>query len=202
MFTGIIQEVGQVRDIKKRPMSSELEIVSAFSSLHLGESISVDGVCLTVTKILPQGFLCEASPETLHLTVISQYQEATKVNLERSLKLGDQMGGHWVSGHVDGLAELVQKEVLNGFWKMTFRFCEKKWADYFFSKASVALNGVSLTVNQVFDDGLEVMLIPHTLEKTNLKLLELGSQVNVEVDWMSKLIVSTVHRVMEAKNGF
>lgn len=200
MFTGIVQEVGKIKSISRNAHRFELEVECSFSSLQLGESISIDGVCLTVTRIAPQSFFCDLSPETTQLTIAANYRPQLSINLERSLSMGDRMGGHWVSGHVDGTAQLVQKEVLDDFWKLRFQFEHKDWTRYLFPKGSIALNGVSLTVNRVENDSFEVMLIPHTVENTNFQELQLGHRVNFEIDWMSKLIVRTVNQYLEAHN--
>jgi riboflavin synthase len=199
VFTGIVQEVGQVKAIKALKAGLSLEISCQMGSLELGESIAVDGVCLTVTEAHPQAFSCELSPETLALTLANQYQVGSPVNLERALALGDRMGGHWVTGHVDTLIQLTKKEILKEFWKLEFSKVPDAVLNHLVHKGSIALNGVSLTLNAVSPLGFEVMIIPHTLEKTNLKLLEEGDSVNVEVDWMSKLIVQTVDRIMKGK---
>lgn len=200
MFTGIVQELGQIKAVKPLKAGLAFEISCQMGSLELGESIAVDGVCLTVTQALPQGFACELSPETLGLTLARHYKVGSVVNLERALALGDRMGGHWVTGHVDTLIPLTKKEILKQFWKLEFSGVPDSVTNHLVHKGSIALNGVSLTLNAVSDSGFEVMIIPHTLEKTNLKLLEEGDVVNVEVDWMSKLIVQTVDRIMKGKH--
>jgi riboflavin synthase len=199
VFTGIVQEVAQVKAIKALKAGLSLEISCQMGSLELGESIAVDGICLTVTEAHGQAFSCELSPETLALTLANQYQVGSVVNLERALALGDRMGGHWVTGHVDTLIQLTKKEILKEFWKLEFSKVPDSVLNHLVHKGSIALNGVSLTLNAVSPSGFEVMIIPHTLEKTNLKLLEEGDSVNVEVDWMSKLIVQTVDRIMKGK---
>jgi len=200
VFTGIVQELGQVKAIKPLQAGLSLEISCQGGPFELGESIAVDGVCLTVTQAQPHGFSCELSPETLQLTLASRYKVGSVVNLERALALGDRMGGHWVTGHVDTLIQLTQKETLKEFWRLEFSNVPDSVVNHLVHKGSIALNGVSLTLNSVSPTGFEVMIIPHTLEKTNLKLLEEGDSVNVEIDWMSKLIVQTVDRIMKGKH--
>ncbi|MFM8269654.1 MAG: riboflavin synthase [Pseudomonadota bacterium] len=200
MFTGIVQELGKIKTIAPLKAGWLLEVSSQLGPFQLGESIAVDGVCLTVTKSSPEGFFCELSPETLFLTLAQKYQEGSVVNLERALSLGDRMGGHWVTGHVDKVISLTEKEVFNEFWKLGFSRVPENIGIHLVHKGSIALNGVSLTLNSVSQTSFEVMIIPHTLEKTNLKLLEVGDEVNVEVDWMSKLIVQTVERIVKGKH--
>lgn len=200
MFTGIIEDLGRIQASKALSQGLALEIACQFENLTLGESIAVDGACLTVTQKTPQGFWCEISPETLALTLANQYQVGSWVNLERALCLGSRLGGHWVTGHVDSKAKLESKSVFDGFWKFTFSGLSENQILFLVSKGSVAVNGVSLTINAVLADGFEVMLIPHTLEKTNLKLLEPGDEVNLELDWMSKLIVQTTERFLKGKS--
>lgn len=199
MFTGIIQELGKIQSIRTLNSGLALRIDSRLAPFELGESIAVDGVCLTVTDASESGFSCELSPETLNLTLAGNYQEGSVVNLERALRLGDSLGGHWVSGHVDTVIPLTQKQIMNDFWKLTFLKVPEAILMNLVQKGSIALNGVSLTLNAVHSSGFEVMIIPHTLEKTNLKLLKEGDLVNVEVDWMSKLIVQTVDRILKGK---
>lgn len=200
MFTGIVQEVGKIQSLRELRAGLALEIASLQGPFELGESISVDGVCLTVTEFTPSSFWCELSPETLKLTRARNYQADTPVNLERALAVGDRMGGHWVTGHVDTVIRLTQKEVVQEFWKLQFSDVPWQVLPFLVHKGSISLNGVSLTINQVDAQGFDVMIIPHTLEKTNLRFLREGDGVNVEVDWMSKLIVQTVERLMKGKS--
>ncbi len=199
MFTGIVEDLGRIQSIKALSQGLSLQVTCSFKNLALGESIAVDGACLTVTQISSQGFWCELSPETLSLTLASHYQVGSLVNLERALTVGSRMGGHWVTGHVDSKATLKDKEAFEGFWKFSFSKLSASQLPFLIPKGSIAVNGVSLTVNDVLENGFEVMLIPHTLEKTNLNRLHSGDEVNIEVDWMSKLIVQTTQRFLEGK---
>lgn len=197
MFTGLIQAIGNVREKRAVPGGIAFLIQSFFSQLTLGESIAVDGVCLTVTEVTPEGFWCELSPETLSKTVAGSYQPQQAVNLERALKMGDPLGGHWVSGHVDGTLELSGIEQKEDFWKLTFTGFNDIQRSYLVEKGSIALNGISLTLNEVNDTSLSVMIIPHTWEKTTLKNLYLKDKVNVEFDSMAKLTVQTIERYLK-----
>lgn len=197
MFTGIVQEVGNIRTVSPFGKGIRLEVECQFENLILGESIAVDGTCLTVTETTPHGFSCDLSPETLKLTLSGSYQSGEKVNLERALCVGDRMGGHWVTGHVDGLVQVTQKKIFQDFWQIIFSGLVPQLHQSLIKKGSVAVNGVSLTVNETTPDGFEVMLVPHTLECTNLKFLNVGSRVNCETDWMGKMIVQTVSKMVE-----
>lgn len=199
MFTGIVQELGKIQSIQTVSSGLALTVQCSMAPFQLGESIAVDGVCLTVTEARNDNFSCELSPETLRLTLARHYRVGSAVNLERALKLGDALGGHWVSGHVDTVISLSKKEVLKDFWNLSFLEVPEVVLNHLVYKGSISLNGVSLTINAVHPTGFEVMIIPHTLERTNLKLLNEGDQVNVEIDWMSKLIVQTTDRILKGK---
>lgn len=195
MFTGIVDHCGRIQEIAKEGVGIRLRVGSEFSDLALGESIAVDGVCLTVTKISTGAFECELSPETLEKTTAFDYHSGARVNLERALRLSDRLGGHIVTGHVDGLVKLLARERVGEFCRMEFGPVPKSMLGLVIDKGSIALNGVSLTVNKVFEDKIEAMLIPHTLERTNLGELETGRALNVEYDWLSKMVA----RQMETK---
>jgi riboflavin synthase len=200
VFTGIVHEVGEIKDVTSCDTGIRLGVGCDFKNLQLGESISVDGTCLTVTETTSHGFLCDISPETLNLTLSRQYQPGTRVNLERALCMGDRMGGHWVTGHVDGLVKVSEKQIYQDFWKLTFTGLRSELVQTLIKKGSISINGVSLTLNEVTETGFEVMLVPHTLERTNLKLLELGNIANCETDWMGKMIVQTVSKMVGANH--
>src|SRR5688572_14306906 len=183
MFTGIIEQTGSIIQI-----SNPLWIKSSFTDLTLGESISVDGVCLTVTALKEDGlFSCDISEETLRLTTASHYKLQQKVNLERSLQLSSRLGGHMVMGHVDQVCYLHAKKKMGDFIEMRFQGVTEKV--YLIKKGSIALNGVSLTINEITQDDFSVMLIPHTLASTNLGELNLKDAVNLEFDMMARVIV-------------
>lgn len=196
MFTGIVDHMGSVVSVTEmNPTSVRLKIHAGFEDLVLGESIAVDGACLTVTSFESPTFTCEVSKETLSKTVAGSYVTGSKVNLERALRLGDRLGGHWVSGHVDTTLLIKSKEPEGEFWRFQFAGYDKGFKRLLSNKGSVTLNGVSLTVNEVFEDGFTVTLIPHTLEKTNLGSFPPGSRLNVEFDAMTKVIVGEVERI-------
>ncbi len=161
----------------------------------LGDSIAINGVCLTIVRIAGAKFLFEISPETLLCTSLSTVSEQTKVHLEAAMCLGDRIGGHLVSGHVDGVAPLSLTERTGDFWKLEWKLtgdARSKIAPFLVPKGSIAINGVSLTVNSVRDTDTEtffdVMLIPHTLEVTTLGTLKIGDFVNLEADMVAKYV--------------
>jgi len=185
MFTGIVQAVGRI--VRTNP----LEVDSAsldLAGVAVGDSICVQGVCLTVTAIKPRGFTADVSAETLRVT--TGLDRPGAVNLEKSLAVGDKLGGHLVAGHVDGVGEVISR---NGT-EVALRLPEAL-SRYIANKGSICVDGVSLTVNRVSGDEFEVNLIPHTLEVTTLSRLQPGTKVNLEVD----LIAPYVERMLAAK---
>ncbi len=189
MYTGIIEQMAKILSFALKGKTYCLSIASTFSDLVLGESIAVDGICLSVTGIEKNIFYCDVSPETLKVTTASFFKENTIVNLERSLKLGDRMGGHVVMGHVDQTAVLKNRIIHGECVEMIFKGITEKGQRFFLEKGSVCVNGVSLTVNRVFLDTFSVMLIPDTLSRTNLNFLTEGNIVNIEYDFMVKAVV-------------
>jgi riboflavin synthase len=196
MFTGIITDVGTVqrRELASNRKDTRMEILTSFplEVLKLGNSIACDGVCLTVVAA-GEGengkcwFAVDASGETLSRTTLEQWQEGTPVNLEAALKLGDELGGHLVSGHVDAVAEVESVAAEGGSWRVFIRVPES--LQYFIAeKGSVTINGVSLTVNKVAGNRFGVNLIPHTWQHTNLHRLEAGSLVNLEIDLIARYL--------------
>lgn len=192
MFTGIVDHCGEIRESVPAGTGLRLHVASVFDDLALGESVSVDGACLTVTSITEIGFWCDLSEETLRLTRAGTYSAGQRVNLERALRMGDRLGGHIVSGHVDRTVTVVSRRETDGFVEFRFGGFADSERGYLVPKGSIALNGVSLTLNEVSGGEVAVMLIPHTLEITNLSRLEAGHPVNVEFDWMTKLILNDV----------
>src|ERR1044072_1130060 len=192
MFTGIVTDVGEVIASEERAEGlRRLTIACAYdrASIDIGASIAGSGVCMTGVGTCRAGsrhtFSVDAAAETLRLTTVGQWQKGTRVNLERSLKVGDELGGHLVSGHVDGLAELVSREDLTDMARLTLRV-PKPLARFIAQKGSVALDGVSLTVNEVADDTFSVLIIPHTLAVTTFGALKAGDRINLEVDQMAR----------------
>jgi riboflavin synthase len=195
MFSGIIADVGIIECTEDRNGGLDLSIITralGMEDVQLGDSIAVNGVCLTVVKIEGNRFSVNVSRETLNCTV--GLVQGVHVNLEKALRLADRLDGHLVSGHVDGVGEVVEFTDLDESWKLSVRI-PQSLAKYIAVKGSITLNGVSLTVNQVKDDVLSVNLIPYTLEVTTLNELRAGDKVNVEID----LIARYVERIMQAR---
>lgn len=195
MFTGIVAGCGVILDIEQQSGARRFLIQTEFDALSDGESIAIDGVCLTVTSVNAQQFFCDLSPETLDKTIANQYQVGQTVNLERALLLSDRVGGHFVSGHVDECATVKKVEKINEFWQITFELAARDGLKYIISKGSIAINGVSLTINQVDDKGFDVMVIPHTLKITHLDKLKAGDSVNIEYDMLAKLVAKQVEGI-------
>jgi len=188
MFTGIITDVGRVRQLRRGELL-ELTIATAFdtAAIAIGASIACSGACLTVVTVAPGVFTVQASAETLTCTTLGDWEEGTPVNLEKSLRLGDELGGHLVLGHVDGTARIVERRPEAESVRFVFEAPEKL-ASFIAPKGSVALDGVSLTVNEVARNRFGVNIIPHTLACTNLGSLQAGQRMNLEVDLMARYV--------------
>ena len=196
MFTGIIEAVGRVAAVKPVGQSAALTIDAGgldMSDVAVGDSIACNGVCLTVTSLMPKGFTVDVSQETLRVT--AGFDAGNAINLEKSLRLSDRLGGHLVSGHVDGVGTLTAVKPVDANREILVRF-PTELGRYIARKGSIAINGVSLTVNVVTTDTLAVNLIPHTLATTTLKMLAKGSRVNIEID----LVARYVDRILEQGN--
>jgi len=195
MFTGIIQEIGAIRRIEARTGTGTAEdrrIEVSFATiarerLNLGDSICVDGVCLTVAALGATSFHADVSGETLRVTTLGTKAAGARVNLEPALRAGDSLGGHWVSGHVDGLAEVLATADDARSLRVEFA-APRPLARYIARKGSVTLDGVSLTVNEVDGVKFAVNLIPHTLEVTTLGALAAGTRVNLEIDLLARYV--------------
>lgn len=192
MFTGIVHHQGKIIAIQAVEQGLQFTIETQFNELILGESITVDGACLTVIHPRQHYFDVQLSRETLDKTIANTYQIGTLVNLERSLSLADRFGGHYVTGHVEQVAIVSDMQSVGDCLEISFSHIDSAYQSYLMDKGSVCVNGVSLTVNKVFKNGFQVMLIPHTLDITNLKYLQKHSPVNIEFDWMVKVVVNHV----------
>ena len=193
MFTGIIQAVGKIARTEPRGQDSRLAIQADaldMSDVQLGDSIAVNGVCLTVVRFDQKSFDVDVSAETLRCTV--GFDLDSEVNLEKALRLADRLGGHMVSGHVDGVGEVVRFEPVGDCYVLEIT-APDEIAKYIATKGSITVNGVSLTVNQVAGQRFVLNLIPHTLEMTTLKHLKVGSRVNLEVDLLARYAERLLH---------
>jgi riboflavin synthase len=187
MFTGLIQDVGTVERISFGAMAELWIRAFAGQDLKLGESIAIDGTCLTVAEVKRGAFRVEASPETLRRTTIGSLEPSGQVNLERAMALGDRLGGHLVLGHVDAVCQILSIREEGGSRWMEFSL-PPLLAPMFVEKGSVALDGISLTVNELGSDRFSVAIIPETLKRTALAAKRVGSGVNVEADLIGKYI--------------
>jgi len=189
MFTGLVEGKGMVVGIERKNQGANLQIKPLFSlnNLKIGESIAIDGACLTVTKLHKETFEVELSPETLLRTTFRYFQVGTEVNLEQALQLGDRLGGHLVTGHVDTMGVIKDKKEWGSHTVFTFGI-SSQWMRYIVEKGSVAIDGVSLTVNRCLSDGFEVNIIPHTARITTLGKKEIGDKVNIETDLIGKYV--------------
>ena len=188
MFTGIVEATGEVREVVAGRRGASVMVGTGrldMSDVRVGDSIAVNGCCLTVVGLGHAAFRVDVSQETLGCT--SGFEVGAVVNLEKALRLSDRLGGHLVSGHVDGLGEVVRKDQVGESWCLDVRI-STQLAKYVARKGSVALNGVSLTVNRVEADRFEVNLIPHTLQMTNLGGARPGALLNVEVDLLARYL--------------
>jgi len=194
LFTGLVQEVGEIRSVEPRQGSggADVRLVVGFRAierarLELGASICVDGVCLTVAALDTDSFAADVSGETLRVTTLGGKGAGSRVNLEPSLRAGDALGGHWVSGHVDGVAEVVATERDARSLQVHIE-APRPLARYIARKGSVTLDGVSLTVNAVDDTRFSINLILHTLEVTTVGALAKGSRLNLEIDLLARYV--------------
>ena len=195
MFTGIVQTIGELRSLEPRGGDVELRIAApalGLSGVAIGDSISCSGCCLTVTRKQGDEFAADASLETLNVTTLGQWRVGQRINLEKALSAGQPLGGHYVTGHVDGIAKLVAMNADARSMRMQFEV-PASFARYIARKGSVCLDGVSLTVNDVEGARFSVNLIPHTLEVTTLGACREGSLLNFEVDIIARYLERLAH---------
>lgn len=188
MFTGIVHSTGHIVQVERKADDVRLRIDAPaleMADVAIGDSIAVNGVCLTATLVSAQGFEVHVSHETLQCTV--GLEQARQVNLEKALRLSDRLGGHLVTGHVDGVGQVVRFESLGDCWLLMVRTPEPL-LKYIAIKGSIAIDGVSLTINAIEKEVFSVNLIPHTLEVTTLHSLGVGSRVNLEIDLVARYV--------------
>jgi len=188
MFTGIIQATGK---LKKENNTYLIQICDNLFDINVGDSIAVDGICLTVKKYFNNSFTVDISEETMQKTSLGgKHMLNSIVNLEPALRISDRLGGHIVSGHIDGLGEVVDIEKLNNSWILCLKWKDKKFSKYIIEKGSICVNGISLTIAEQKNNGeiFKIAVIPHTWNNTNLKLLSKGQDVNLEADALVKYV--------------
>jgi riboflavin synthase len=201
MFTGLVTDIGEIVAVRQLAEGlRRLEVACGYprASIQEGASIACAGVCLTVVGIGEEGgrtwFAADAAAETLRLTTVGRWREGTRINLERPLRLGDELGGHLVAGHVDDVAAVTVRDQSTDMARLELR-ARHALARFIAPKGSVALDGVSLTVNEVAGDTFSVLIIPHTLKVTTLGQLAAGEEVNLEIDLMARYAA----RLIEAR---
>ena len=194
MFTGLVEGVGQITELTPLGSGFLIRIKTSFNleGTKVGDSIAVDGVCLTVVQLEPQAFRAQLSPETISRTTFKLKKVGDLVNLERALKLGDRLGGHLVTGHVDGVGA-IKRIAKMGDYTLIEISIPKDLIQYMVPKGSIAVDGISLTINEVLEDAIRLMIIPHTLAVTTLGVKKVGDLVNLEVDVIAKM----VHRFLK-----
>ncbi len=184
MFTGLIEKVSKVENITFDNYGAKVYYRADFDDVKIGDSIALNGVCLTVTSIEKDIFSADIMKETLNVSNLKSLKKNDEINLERALKINSRLDGHIVSGHIDTTAKVIDIKQ-DGFSKRIKFNCN---SDLIIKKGSIAINGVSLTVSEVYENGFEVSLIPETIEKTNLKNLKIGDIVNIEYDLLGKYV--------------
>ncbi|MGI8316534.1 riboflavin synthase [Halobacillus mangrovi] len=215
MFTGIIEEIGKLKSVKSKTESLEIQITAKdiLTDVHLGDSISINGVCLTVTAFTESTVAFDVMPETYRATNLQSLKQGSPVNLERAMAAGGRFGGHLVSGHIDGTGKIVSKRPESNAVYYEIELPEEL-IHYFVYKGSIAVDGTSLTVFGVEDQRVTISLIPHTMEHTVLGEKEPGDSVNIECDMIGKYVAhflsgkqsdkpqSAITKQMLADNGF
>ncbi len=194
MFTGIIEKLGKISRFIQKSSGAEItiEVQNNWEDLMIGESIAINGACLTLTQFKKQELKFDISPETLKRTTLRLLKPGDIVNMERALKLGDRLGGHLVLGHVDGIG--IIKNILKSGNFYTFDIeIPKQLTKYTAEKGSVAIDGISLTIAKKEDNILEIAVIPHTFSQTNLHLKRIGDKVNIEVDIIARYIENLIN---------
>ena len=190
MFTGIISAIGEIAELEHRQGDVRISIHApelGFDDVQLGDSIACNGVCLTAVELIDQGFIADVSVETLSLTTIEHWQVDSRINLEKAMQASDRFGGHIVSGHVDGIGEVVSLHEDARSWRFTIK-APTNLAKYIAQKGSITVDGTSLTVNAVNGSEFELNIVPHTMIHTVISDYQVGSKVNLEVDLIARYL--------------
>jgi riboflavin synthase len=189
MFTGLIEDIGVIKNL----FSSKIEIITSLKDIAKGDSIAVNGVCLTIVTISQNSFIADYSPYTDKTTTLSKLTIGSKVNLERALQFSSRLGGHIISGHVDGTAQISDMKKINNFYKVSFR-CKETILKHIVEKGSIAIDGVSLTVSRVCAFDFEVFIIPETFTSTIISFKKNNDKVNIETDILSKYVEKFINK--------
>lgn len=205
MFTGIIEATGRLSALKKQGQDLKVTVTSEqldFSDVKLGDSIATNGVCLTVTALGNKSFEADVSSETLAHTLFAHYSVGQQVNLEKALLASSRLGGHLVSGHVDGVAQIHQLERSGEAWQVWVTM-PKELARYIAHKGSITVDGISLTVNELKNECFRLTIVPHTAQETTLMKLKVGSQVHLEVDLIARYLerLLNTHQTVTPNQG-
>lgn len=201
MFTGIIEELGTIKHISSASSSCMRLTIKAsliLQDVKLGDSIAVNGVCLTVTELSANDFVADVMPETFYATSLSKVKVGEKVNLERAMIANGRFGGHIVSGHVDGMAKIIRKEAVSNAVYVHLEI-DEDMLQFCMTKGSITVDGISLTIYNVTNTAVTVSLIPHTYRHTILGIKQIGEAVNIELDMMSKYVEKHLKTILEGK---
>lgn len=195
MFTGIIEEIGHIKKIATTNEAMDLSISATkiLEDVKLGDSIAINGVCLTVTDFSKHFFSVDVMPETFRATSMASLKVGSPLNLERALALGDRLGGHFVTGHVDGVAEIVDIKPIDNAINYTLQM-DSELVKHCIFRGSIAVDGISLTIYGVTDNQIKLSLIPHTVSHTILGSKKIGEKVNIECDMLSKHVANLINR--------
>ena len=202
MFTGIIEKKGKVLANIKQKSGSRLIISNLFEDLNEGESIAINGVCLTLLKDNNSQLAFDVSPETLNITTLGELSLEDYVNIERAMSASSRFGGHYVSGHVDTKAKVQNINIIDDYLEITIGEFLNLAKNYLLPKGSITLNGVSLTINEVTDDYIKVMLVPHTIDVTTFKSIKVGDWLNVEFDYLTRIVAHQIAHALENNKAF
>ncbi|MDR0956855.1 MAG: riboflavin synthase [Endomicrobium sp.] len=204
MFTGLIEDIGVIKNIS----TSRVEVETKLGNIKKGDSISVNGVCLTAVSVSKNSFIADYSSHTDKVTTLARLKQNTKVNLEQAVTLSSRLGGHIVSGHVDGKAVIKKIRKLKGFYCMIFS-CDTEVLSYCIKKGSISVDGISLTISSLLDFGFEIFIIPETFNNTTMQFRKTGDEVNIETDIFAKYMKKFINKAtsdisfkMLKRNGF
>jgi riboflavin synthase len=202
MFTGIVEDKGKVLKVDRRGEMKRLTLDVPFdlTEMQLGDSININGVCLTVAEKRGRALSVDLSPESIQKTTLARVKEADQVNLERALRLSDRLGGHIVTGHIDGIGIITERRIEGNSVRLKIRI-PQAITPYVVQKGSIAIDGISLTVNEFREDWIRLTLIPYTLEKTTLIEKKVGDEVNVEADILGKYVEKVLNRGKGTSKG-